>query len=138
MVERVLSLDGENGTEGSMSTQTKQAWTPGPWRDGRRDMQSYDGETGEMFASVYCDDDRAPMHLGERLPYVIARTFGDECKANALLIAKAPELVEALNRIRGKVHATLSQESNLKYAVQTLEAIDELAERLLAEIEGDL
>ncbi len=73
--------------------------TPGPWRTGRTDMQSYSGD-GEPFASIYCDDDRAKIHLGERLPYVIARCPGNDCKANAEFIVRAvnshEDLVAAL------------------------------------------
>src|SRR5262245_44273307 len=32
------------------------AATPGPWQEGRHDMQSYDGETGEAFTNVYHDE----------------------------------------------------------------------------------
>lgn len=56
-------------------------------------MQSYDA-AGAPFASVYCTDERS--HLGVPLPYTIARTFGEECKANARLMSAAPDLLAAL------------------------------------------
>ena len=80
--------------------------TPGPWRTGREDMQSYDGLTGEPFSSVYADSERGKMHMGERLPLLIAHVPGseigrDEEKANARLIAAAPEMKEALEELGG-------------------------------------
>ena len=73
---------------------SKHTHTRGPWRTGREDMQSHDSDTGEPFASVYCDEG-AEVHLGRYLPGVVAHTFGDACKANARLIAAAPMLLEA-------------------------------------------
>jgi hypothetical protein len=37
--------------------------TTEPWKTGRKDMQSYHGDTGEPFSSVYraSDDERMPM-----------------------------------------------------------------------------
>lgn len=49
----------------------------------------------------------------------------------------APEMLEALERMRDKIHATLSQEANLKYAAQTLDAIDELAEAAIRKARGE-
>lgn len=74
--------------------------TPGPWQTGREDMQSYDGATGEPFSSVYANDPRGKMHMGSRLPLVVARMPGGEVdreeeKANARLIASAPDLLTA-------------------------------------------
>lgn len=66
------------------------------WRTGREDMQSYDGATGEPFASVYADDPNGEIHMGERVPRVIAKTFGSDCKENARRCAAAPEMAEAL------------------------------------------
>lgn len=75
--------------------------TPGPWKTGREDMQSYEGLTGQPFWSVYAQDPRAGVHLGTPLPLLIARLPGAEIeqaegRANAKLIAAAPELAEAL------------------------------------------
>lgn len=78
--------------------------TPEPWHTGREDMQSYDGNTGQPFSSVYATDDRGGIHLGKQLPLVIARVDGenierDEEKANTRLIAAAPCLLAALKRL---------------------------------------
>lgn len=75
--------------------------TPGPWRAGRSDMLSYGGGNEDRpWKNVYRpakDDD--PLHLGQLLPVVVARAFGDteeEVFANADLIAQAPILYERL------------------------------------------
>lgn len=73
--------------------------TPGPWRAGRADMVSFDG-TGAAFKNVYVDDPRGGEHLGQQLPYTVARGEGDECLANAAFIARArtawPDTIRAL------------------------------------------
>ena len=108
--------------------------TPGPWRTGREDMQSYDGATGEPFASVYCDDERAEMHLGEKLPYDIARTFGDECKANARLIAAAPELLESLKEFVGLANFDAD---TVPKTTEEWDAMVAKAEAVIAKAEGE-
>jgi hypothetical protein len=69
-------------------------------------MQSYDSTTGEPFASVYADDPEGEMHMGERLPRTIARTFGPDCKATAQRIVRAvnahDDLVAALKALMRK------------------------------------
>lgn len=69
--------------------------TPEPWVTGRKDMQSYHGDTGEPFSSVYreADDDRMPMgsdgfggkvRIPLRIAYIEGRDIPrDEEKANA-------------------------------------------------------
>lgn len=75
--------------------------TPGPWQIGREDMQSYNIH-GEPLWTVYRrdDDERCQMHLGSRVPLVIARLPGEvieetEGRMNARLIAAAPDLLAA-------------------------------------------
>ena len=69
-------------------------WRPGmagilnEWRTGREDMQSYDGETGQLFATIYRDDPDGAWHLGERLPIVVSRIYGANCKAVARAIVE--------------------------------------------------
>jgi hypothetical protein len=70
-------------------------WTPEPWQTGREDAQSYYGDTGQPFSSVYRqdDDDRMPLTPDgfggmTRVPLRIAYVEGkdiprDEEKANA-------------------------------------------------------
>lgn len=71
--------------------------TAGPWRPGRVDMTSID-EDGTRFKNVYADDKRGGHHhvTGEKLPYCVARGEGDECHANARLIARARTLIVEL------------------------------------------
>lgn len=75
---------------------------PGPWRPGREDLQAYHAGNGAPFTNVYATDKRAGTHpaTGEELPLIIAVVEGatidqEEEKANAALIAAAPELLEA-------------------------------------------
>lgn len=105
--------------------------TRGEWRTGREDMQSYDGATGQPFSSVYVDDKRAGKHLGEDLPLRVATIHGEhltreEEKANARLIAAAPDLLTALREIR---EACCSGEGNLPAAdIERAQAAIEKAE----------
>lgn len=107
------------------------AWTPGPWKTGRNDMQSYDAATGEPFTNVY----HATMTFnGERvadLPLVIARCFGARVddKANARLIAAAPEMAELL-----RYHLAALGAPGLEPALAQLR---DDTRALLARIEGD-
>ena len=74
------------------------ARTPGLWRTGRKDMQSYNSD-GKPVVNVYLegDDPRAGIHLGEPLPLVIA-TCTAECipKQEAWAIAEAIAAVPLL------------------------------------------
>lgn len=68
-------------------------------------MQSYDAQSGMPFWSVYVVDTRAGKHLGRDLPLIVARLPGDELadeeegRANARLVAAAPDLLEALTAV---------------------------------------
>lgn len=75
-----------------------EAATPGPWREGRHDMISYEGHSGEPFKNVYADDERAGKgHMtGKTLPYTVARGEGGECLENAILIATLRNALPAL------------------------------------------
>ena len=59
------------------------------WRAGRPDMLSYDGDGYGPYKQVYMDNPRGRMHLGERLPDVVARGEGKNCVAIAEFIADA-------------------------------------------------
>lgn len=74
--------------------------TAGEWRTGREDMQSYDGETGKPFRSIYCENERAEMHLGHRLPFVVARLFGEDEKDLDVDMANAAFIVASVNYVR--------------------------------------
>lgn len=73
--------------------------TPGPWRAGRTDAVSYHaGDGAGPFKNVYVDDPGGRVHMGNRLPAVVAEVYGPlgaDCRANALLIAAAPDLLAA-------------------------------------------
>lgn len=82
--------------------------TPGPWQAGREDIQFYDGGSGEPFWSVYRkdEDERCEMHLGSRVPLLIAKLPGEvideaEGRANARVIAGAPEMLDRLKMLLG-------------------------------------
>lgn len=126
----------------------EKAATPGPWRAGRPDMTSYDGNTGYPFKQVYCDDKRAGTHepTGEQLPYTVARGEGDECHENAQLIAAlrnaAPRLLEMAREIEGDNGLRASKDAAWEIARGRLELIEKLesdlteARQKLAEAEG--
>lgn len=67
----------------------EQEMTPGKWRAGRMDTESYDACSDDPFKSVYITDDRGGYHhvTGQKLPYEVARGTGDECRYNAAGIA---------------------------------------------------
>jgi hypothetical protein len=75
-----------------------------PWSAGRMDAVSYSGNGEGPFKNVYNDDPREGFHLGELVPYVVARGEGDEdeCRSNAALIAAARN---ALPRLLATVRA---------------------------------
>lgn len=69
--------------------------TPGPWKTGREDMQSYTGDGEIPFTNIYHATETDGFHLGHSLPLTIGRAEGNNNKANARLIAAAPDLLEA-------------------------------------------
>lgn len=79
-------------------------YTPGEWRTGRTDMQSYEFGSGVAFVQIYADDERGKWHLGERLPIVVAQLRADEIPleevwANAHIIAAACDMKAALEAV---------------------------------------
>jgi hypothetical protein len=79
--------------------------TPAPWNYQGGDNASVEINIGMTTANV----DRSDKNTGE---YVISR---DEMEANAKLIAAAPELLEALNRVNNTltVHGKVDSETPL-------------------------
>ena len=66
-----------------------EAASVGPWKEGRHDLQSYDGVSGEPFTNVYGAEVER-MHLGHARPFTIARALHDENnKSDAEFIAHA-------------------------------------------------
>lgn len=89
------------------------SWTSEPWTTGREDMQSYRGDTGEPFSSIYRRDDErmeiVPDGLGgmSRLPLRIAYVDGkdiprEEEKANARRIAACVNACGGYSFVEGK------------------------------------
>jgi hypothetical protein len=115
-----------------------EAATLGPWRTGREDMQSYDGITGEPFASVYADDPNPKMHLGEPLPYVIARVQdeSENCKADARFIAASRSDVPALcQRVRELEESLAFRTAEMDRAKAEAGRMEYEVERLLAVVD---
>ena len=75
-----------------MTTEKQTGFTPGPWvATGSLAIRTHDGAT---LANVRWDDFYASDDIGER-PY----RDEEQAKANARLIAAAPELLEALEEV---------------------------------------
>jgi hypothetical protein len=74
------------------------AHTPGPWKTGREDMQSYTGDGETAFTNIYHQTLTDGEHLGRPLPLTIGRAEGENNKADAKLMAAAPDLVVELRR----------------------------------------
>jgi hypothetical protein len=65
--------------------------TPGPWRIGS--LASYDGYTGQPYRNVWAGEDEAATVVARAIRSDGAMT--NDVDADALLIAAAPELLEA-------------------------------------------
>lgn len=98
--------------------------TPGPWRSGRSDMQSFDGDSGFPFTNIYFDDPNGKFHLGERLPGLVGRAEGKNNKANACLMAAAPELLvatkDAYDLLLDYIHTIEKTGASLNYGHSVL------------------
>lgn len=101
-----------------MAIETKAQHTPGPWH------------AGTMSGDVFAIKKRGTIPV-----CAVPEDGSPNWEADARLIAAAPELLLALNRICDKVHAAFSQTS-LKCAAQTLDSIDEIAKAAIAKAEG--
>ena len=88
--------------------------TPGPWRSGRSDMMSYDASGTIAFKNIYADDPRGGTSRGKPLSVTVAKAVeesalyagvgarplsGEEIIANARLIAAAPDLLAAAQKV---------------------------------------
>lgn len=90
--------------------------TPGPWRTGW--LESYDASDGEPVAYVYRrqpDDERETAHNRIRVK------GGDDCDADAALIAAAPELLGMLKELVG--HASLLETMSASVVERAMAAI---------------
>lgn len=118
------------------------AATPGPWEAGRMDTESYSADYGPWKA-VYAEDPRGGVHkpTGELLPYQVARGDGDECRANATLIAAlrnaAPALIAEVRRLREDVGRwERIAERDHGAPIQTVHMLRDDNARLRAALEG--
>lgn len=66
--------------------------TPGPWRIGS--LASYDGYTGQPYRNVWAGEDEAATVVARAIRSDGAMT--NDVDADALLIAAAPDLLDAL------------------------------------------
>lgn len=100
--------------------------TKGRWRAGRADMQSID-EDDNAFTNVYSDDEAinpcVKHHVtGTLLPHVVARVM-DEAgnnKADAALIAQAPQLAQELLNAMERIEELEEQISRLEGRIATM------------------
>lgn len=87
--------------------------TKGEWSEGRHDATSYDGDGYGPYKNVYVDDPNGKMHLGERLPKIVARGEGEECIENATFIAALrnafPSILSELERLNEE-HQKITKE----------------------------
>jgi hypothetical protein len=65
-----------------------EAATPPPWRAGRPDTVSYEGNSNVAYKNVYGPNYEPKLHLGRPVAVDIARGIGELCIANAELIAR--------------------------------------------------
>lgn len=88
------------------------AATQAKWRAGRMDMVSYEAHGGAPFKNLYVDDPNGEMHLGHRLPRTIARAEGENCLADAAMIAMFdPPTLTALLAVARAADAELRHSS---------------------------
>ena len=88
-----------------MSIESKHA--PGPWRV---DLAAYYPGTTSWLA-IYCSSQNGPLALVGGTP------VSDECRANANLIAAAPDLLEALQKIHEHGYTTTGDHAMVAEAI---------------------
>jgi hypothetical protein len=100
-------------------------------------MQSYDGNTGEAFTNVYAEHENGTVHMGEKLPIVIARSLDEswENKENAHFIARARTGLPAALETIAALRTQLAAEQVAYKAVETerneaVAAVEVLADRM--------
>lgn len=103
------------------------AFTPGPWRIAKR------GED-EAFYVVERDEPNEPSRHAYRVAHVLDYNELQQNTANACLIAAAPDLYEALDRIN--VAACYASEEDTDAREAVLLHIGELARAALAKAQG--
>lgn len=107
--------------------------TPEPWVTGRKDMQSYHGDTGEPFSSVYreADDDRMPMgsdgfggkvRIPLRIAYIEGRDIPrDEEKANADRIVACVNACAGMDDPAATIAGLRAERDGLREAMEKFE-----------------
>lgn len=81
----------------------------GPWRAGRSDMTSYDGNTGEAFKNVYGPEYEKHPRTGADIPLTVARGESKRCHANAAWIATIHNAFPSLSARLKELEADLSR-----------------------------
>ncbi len=127
--------------EAGMYDEEASNWTPEPWQAGREDAQSYYGDTGQPFSSVYRqdDDDRMPLTPDgfggmTRVPLRIAYVEGkdiprDEEKANARRIVACVNACTGLADPAAEIKA-------MREKIDRLEAVVRRADKMRATLIG--
>jgi|ERR1043166_3400052 hypothetical protein len=91
-------MDTTNQTEKPSATTTdKSAHTPGPWKINTR----FEVDRGDV-AQIIQDSDSIPGE--EQWICDVGMQHLEDCKANARLIAAAPELLAALKHLTAEIH----------------------------------
>jgi hypothetical protein len=116
------------GAKFYVATESKTAWTPGPWTYDQPAL-SFRIKAGDLEIA----DAIAKVANGVSKRYV----FEPEAEANARLISKAPEMAELLRRAAPWLGKMIADGAHLNCVMpRDCEVTLEQIERLLAEIEG--
>jgi hypothetical protein len=104
-------------------------FTPGPWRYGDEDERIVGGECVDIHAGEYCTPSYRSVASAES-PFIDGEfcPLDEESRANARLIAAAPELYSTLEHIR---------ELLVAYGPRYIEKATHLAEAVLAKARGE-
>lgn len=94
----------------------KTQFTPGPWHVGMKPGPIVYGPQGEQVANMH-----------------VAMLDQDEHKANARLIAAAPDLLETLKHLRAEIRAVIKFDVKKHYS---LIVADVAADKAIAKAEG--
>src|SRR5678816_879505 len=120
-------------TESAKAVEMTTKHTPGPWKATRQVERFDDSTLDRPYYSIELDTTKQPE--GRRITGYVARVDGmrgERQEANARLIAKAPEMVEALAQLLAVIENAASHHPDELWLGSEYDG----AKRLLAEIEG--